>query len=245
MTLITKNEEANIGRCLESVKWADEIVILDSCSQDKTKEICLQYNNLRFQETEWLGFGLTKQKAVDLASNDWILSIDADEELSTALQKRIIKILENPQYQGYHIKRSSFYLGQMIKHCGWQSDYPLRLFNKQFGGFNSKIVHESVKVIGNTGTLNEVILHYTFPTISSHLEKMVSYSRLGAKAKFEKGKSTSIPEALIVSWTKFIKMYMLKKGFLDGKNGFILSLISSYGVLLKYLFLWEMHRRQR
>ena len=141
-TIITKNEEDNIERCLESLDWVDEIVILDSGSTDKTLEISDRFDSIIIK-TEWLGFGKTKKAAVDAASNNWIFSIDADEEVSEELKAKVVKILENPAYSGYKIKRHSYFLGKRIKYCGWSSDYPLRLFDRSNGNFNEKEVHEN------------------------------------------------------------------------------------------------------
>ena len=241
VTIITKNEEKNIGRCLESVKWADEIVIVDSGSTDKTLKICRKYN-CKIIESEWLGFGKTKKFAVDSATNNWILSIDADEEVTPDLKKEILGILDNPEFNGYKIKRKSFYINKWINHCGWNKEYKLRLFNKQFGNFNEQMVHESVKLNGKIAKINEILKQYTYPNISSHLQKIDRYSKLSATELFKNGKKTSIFMAILKGKIKFLQMYFLQLGFLDGKEGFILSLNSAYGVYLKYLKLWEMNK---
>ncbi len=241
VAIITKNEEKNIGRCLESVKWADEIVIVDSGSTDKTLKICRKYN-CKIIESEWLGFGKTKKFAVDSATNNWILSIDADEEVTPDLKKKILEILDNPKFNGYKIKRKSFYINKWINHCGWNKEYKLRLFNKQFGNFNEQMVHESVKLNGKIAKINKILKHYTYPNISSHLQKIDRYSKLFATELFKNGKKTSIFMAILKGKIKFLQMYFLQLGFLDGKEGFILSLNSAYGVYLKYLKLWEMNK---
>ena len=138
--IITKNEENNIERCLKSLDWVDEILVLDSGSTDKTLEICAKYKT-KIVETEWLGFGRTKKAAVETASNNWVLSIDADEEVSKELQIRIKEILKQPIMNGYKIKRHSYFLGKRIKYCGWSSDYPVRLFDRTKGNFNNREVH--------------------------------------------------------------------------------------------------------
>jgi glycosyltransferase involved in cell wall biosynthesis len=239
VAIITKNEEANIDRCLSSVNWADEIVVVDSGSQDYTLNICKKHG-VKIFTSKWFGFGKTKQLAVDYCNHDWILSLDADEIVTKRLRQRIESKLENPQFYGYRIKRSSYYLGQKIKHCGWDKDYPIRLFNKQHGRFNSKIVHESVEISdAKLGVINELLLHYTYPTIKSHIEKMTNYAFLGAQQNFTKKKRATIIGALFRGLFKFMKMYFLQKGILDGRYGFILSLNSAIGVYLKYLYLWE------
>jgi len=241
VVIIAKNEEHNIGRCLKSVQWADEIVVLDNNSTDSTTEICRQFN-CKIIESDWIGFGPLKRKVVDAASHDWIFSIDSDEEVSDRLKDRILKVLEKPQLNGYRIKRDSFYLGKKIRYCGWDRDYQLRLFNRKYGTFNDKPVHESVSIPGEVGRIEEALFHYTYPKIQSHVEKMNRYSELGLDLLIEKGKSASILSAVLRGIVKFIKMYFFQRGFLDGKVGFVLCYNSAFGVYLKYLKLWEMNR---
>jgi glycosyltransferase involved in cell wall biosynthesis len=242
--IITKNEEHNIGRCLKSLGWADEIVVVDSGSTDRTMDVARGYG-ARVIKTPWLGFGKTKQLAVDAASHDWVFSIDADEEVPVLLALEIMVILEIPQKLGYRIARSSHYLGRPVRFSGWQNDAPLRLFNRKHGRFNEKILHESVEMDSKSGKISTHLLHYTYPTISSHLEKIGSYSGLGAQLLVEKGKKTNPVFAGLRGLGKFIKMYLLKLGFLDGKEGFILAVVSAFGVTLKYLQLWELNLNKK
>ncbi|MFA7122627.1 MAG: glycosyltransferase family 2 protein [Candidatus Delongbacteria bacterium] len=237
--IITKNEEKNIKRCLESVRWADEIIVVDSGSTDKTVGICKSYD-CRIELSEWLGFAKTKQKAVDLCTNDWVLVLDADEEITDSLKDRLLKILDNPVHSGYRIKRESFYLGKKIRYCGWDKDYTLRLFDKNKGRFNNKAVHESVQIqSGTIGVISDPMIHYTYPTISSHIDKMNTYSDLGAAEMAKKGHASNPVSAVLRGLAKFVKMYILKLGFLDGKTGFVLCVNSAYGVYLKYLKMWK------
>jgi len=237
--IISKDEEKNIGMCLASLQWVDEIVVVDSGSTDRTMEIAREYG-ARVIDTPWLGFGKTKQLAVDAATHDWVFSIDADEEVTELLRCKIQSILENPRDQGYRIARRSYYLGRPIRFSGWQSDAPLRLFNRKHGWFNDKIIHESVEMASKPGIINAHMHHYTYPSISSHFAKIESYSELGAKQLLKKGKKANLVSACSHGVMKFIKMYLLKLGFLDGKEGFVLAVISSFGVSLKYLRLWEL-----
>lgn len=240
--IITKNEADNIGRCLDSLHWADEIVVVDSGSTDNTMEICRDYG-AKVIETEWRGFGKTKQLAVNSAKYDWVFSIDADEEVTPKLADRLKSIRKaGPHASGYRIKRNSFYLGKMIRYSGWNRDYPLRLFNRKYGNFNDKRVHESVKIKGTVGKIEERILHYTYPTISSYIKKMDLYSTLGAELLKDKNKKAGIFKALFHAKIKFIKMYFINLGFLDGKAGLALALNSAFSVYLKYLKLWQMNR---
>lgn len=242
IAIITKNEEKNIVRCLESVKWADEIVVVDSGSTDRTVEIC-RNAGCRVELSEWLGFAKTKQKAVDLCKNDWVLVLDADEVITPDLKDRIQNELENPVHTGYRIKRNSFYLGREIKHCGWDRDYTLRLFDNNKGRFNNKAVHESVQILeGSIGKIKEPMMHYTYPSVTSHIEKMNTYSELGAGEIAQKGYSSNPVSAVLRGLVKFIKMYILKLGLLDGTEGFVLCVNSAYGVYLKYLKLWKLNK---
>ncbi len=243
VTIVTKNEEKNIERCLKSLTWVDEIVVLDTGSTDSTREICQKYN-CKIVNSDWKGFGRTKKRAVDSAKNNWILSVDSDEEVTKELQSKIIMILNSPKNNAYRIKRSSFYLDRMIKHCGWNSDYPLRLFNKEFGNFNDREIHEFVEMTdeNNIGKIEEPLLHYTYPTIDSHIAKANRYSTLQAEEMKQKGKSYSLITAKVLAINKFVNMYFLRLGFLDGKEGFILCSIASFGVYLKYIKLWKLNK---
>ena len=241
VTIVTLNEEDNIERCLKSVQWADEVLVVDAGSTDGTVAICESYG-CKVIQSKWLGFGPTKGLAADSASNEWILSIDSDEEVTAELRTSIQDTLSNPECAGYRIKRTSFYLNKRINHGGWNRDYPLRLFNRTHGGFDNKRVHESVRVTGEVGRIEDPILHYTYPTIESHIQKMDRYAELSAQELFEAGKSASICTAVVRGISKFIKMYFVRLGFLDGRIGFVLAENSAIGVYLKYLKLWEKNR---
>ncbi len=239
VTIITLNEEKNIRRCLESVSWADDVVVVDSGSTDKTLDICREFN-VRLLNTAWLGFGRTKQFAVEQAAHDWILSIDADEVVTPELRDEIGSLLAGePEKHGYHIPRLSTYLDKIIRHSGWQRDKPLRLFNRQFAAFNDKEVHESVQVNGEVGELTSFLLHYPYPDITMHLAKMNHYTELAAQELYERGKRCSLIEARVRGALKFFKMFILHAGFLDGTAGYVLARNSAFGVYLKYAKLWQ------
>jgi glycosyltransferase involved in cell wall biosynthesis len=211
VSIITKNEESNIERCLESIKWADEVIVVDSGSTDKTLEICQTYR-CKIIETEWLGFGSTKQIGVNAASNVWVLSIDADEEVTSELKNKILELTRLTQFHAFKIKRVSYYLKKRIKYSGWQTDYPLRLFNKQYGNFNDASVHESVVMDSNNiSTIQALLYHYPYQSISSHIGKINLYTQLGAEKLFNKGKKASLIYAILSGVVKFTKMYLIKK----------------------------------
>jgi glycosyltransferase involved in cell wall biosynthesis len=241
VTIVVLNEEKNIERCLGSVDWADEILVVDTGSTDGTVNIC-KAHGCRLVETEWLGFGPTKALAVDSASHEWILSVDADEEVSPELRSSIREVLGDPEFAGYRIRRTSFYLNTRIRHSGWNRDYPLRLFSRAYGNFNRKLVHESVQLNGGTGQIEDPLIHYTYPTVESHIRKLNRYAELGAQELFDAGKTSSVTSAVMRGLAKFIKMYFVRMGFLDGKVGLVLAENSAFGVYLKYLKLWEKQR---
>src|SRR5690554_1020525 len=239
---IAKNEQNTISRCLDSVGWMDEIIVVDTGSTDHTVEICHQYG-VKVFEIKWTGFGNAKRFAVEQASYDWIFSIDCDEVMTSDLQKKIRRILEQPElFEGYCIKRCTYYLGKQINWCGWNHDYPLRLFNRKYGTFNNAIVHESVCLCGRKGRIEEHLLHYSYPDIKTHISKINHYTELGAKRLLEKGKKSSPVAAYEHGLVKFIKMYFIQQGFLDGIEGLILAIVSAFGVHLKYLKLWQKKR---
>ncbi len=239
--IITLNEEDNIERCLRSLDWVDEIVVVDSGSTDRTVELC-KAHGARVIKTEWQGFGPTKHLAVEQATHDWILSIDADEQVTPELREKIKSLLQAPDPQiAYRIKRHPFYLGKHIRYCGWQKDFPLRLFNRRFGNFNYKSVHESVRFQGKVLYLQEGLNHYTYPTIASHIVKLNRYTDLSLN-EMPKGKRISVLGAIGRALFRFIRMYVLRFGFLDGGTGLVLCINSSIGVFFKYIKQWERSR---
>ncbi len=239
--IIALDEQENIERCLKSLDWVDEIVVADTGCIDETPAIAGKFG-ARVVKTSWLGFGATKRWAVEQASHDWILSIDADEEVTPELRRRIEKILENADpLVAYRIKRNTFYLGRRIRYGGWQRDYPLRLFNRNHGNFNSKTVHESVEFTGTVERIEESLYHYSYPTIDEHIKKMNLYTTLAAQGGVSK--KASIISSLARAAFRFFRMYILHLGFLDGRIGFVLCLNSALGVYLKYIKLWEKSRK--
>lgn len=240
--VITHNEEKNIRRCLESLSWVDEIVVVDSCSQDRTKEIASSFTDKIF-DTEWQGFGKQKEFARTKASYDWVLSIDADEVISEKLKEEIKTVVEqNSPVDGYYIPRLSNFLGRWIKHNGWYPDYVLRLFKKDKSRFDESLVHEKLILEGRTGFLKNEILHYTDPDISHYLSKMDKYTTLSAQELLAEGKSVTLFDLLFRPMAIFFKMYLLKSGFLDGWQGFLLASFSSFHVFVKYAKLWHLRK---
>jgi len=241
--IITKNESAHIGFCLQSVLWADEIIVLDSGSDDDTVEICKQYTDNVFV-TDWPGFGIQKQRALDKARGDWVLSIDADEVVTTELRIEIENALRQEQFNGFDIPRLSSYCGKQIRHGGWWPDYVLRLFRRNVGYFTESLVHERIVVQGEIGKLTPPLLHDAFVNLNEVLHKVNYYSSLGAELLYQKGVQSSISKAILKALWTFIRTYWFKAAFLDGRQGLMLSISNAEGTYYKYVKLLELQNRQ-
>lgn len=237
--IITHNESENIRSCLTSVNWADEIVVVDSESTDDTKRITSEFTD-RIYDLRWEGFGPAKEFARSKATGDWILSVDADEVVSDKLREEIQTIIqsENP-LDGYYIPRRSNFLGRWITHGGWYPDHVLRLFRRTKGRFTDRLVHEEAQVSGKKGFLRNHLLHHTDPDFDHYLNKLNHYTSLDARQLLREGKKAKPTDILLRPPAAFLKMYFLKKGFLDGKQGFILASSSAFHVFSKYVKLWH------
>ena len=243
VTIITMNEEANIQACLESVSWADEILVSDSGSSDRTIEICREYNAKIFND-KWLGFGKQKNLIASRAKNNLVLNIDADERVTPDLRKEIETVLNQDDCDGYNIPRKNFFGNRWVRYCGWYPDYNLRLYRKDKGSFNERDVHEAVKIDGKVGYLNAPLVHYTYRDISDYLKRMDRYSTLAAEEMLKNGRKVSYLSILSRPIATFLKMFFLQKGFLEGYRGLILSGLYASYTFSKYAKLWEMSERQ-
>ncbi|NIM03272.1 glycosyltransferase [bacterium] len=243
--IITYNEEENIKHCLESVQWSDEIVIIDSFSSDKTVEIAREFTPKVFQN-DWTNFSQQKNLALGKATSEWVLNIDADERVTPELKEEILTVLNSqPQsFNGYYIARRNHYLGKWIRHCGWYPDYKLRLFRRGKGKFNERTVHESVLVEGRKGYLKSCLHHYSYKNLSDHLNKINKFTSLAAEEMFKNGKRGRVFDLIFRPHIKFIKMYLIKRGYLDGTYGLIVSIIGSFYVFMKYLKLWQFSKER-
>ncbi|MFZ6016472.1 MAG: glycosyltransferase family 2 protein [Nitrospirota bacterium] len=238
VAIITKDEEINIGNSIESVKDAAEIVVIDSFSSDKTVEICRRYTDRVFQK-EWQGYARQKQMAVDIAKGPWVLILDADERVTPALRDEITEILKNTVCNGFYIPRKNFFLGKWIRHSGWWPDYTLRLFRKDTAFIEDREVHEKVIVKGRLGYLKNPVEHYTCRTISDFLQKIENYSTLSAEEMKVRDSIPGVFSLVLRPLFTFLKMFFLRRGFLDGVHGLILSVLYSYYTFLKYIKVWE------
>lgn len=220
--IITKNEAACIRRCLESVKWAKEIIIFDSGSEDETVQICKEFTPLVFQTDDWPGYGAQKNRALAKAQCPWVLSLDADEYLSEGAQQEIQTLLAGkPQYTGYEIPVVNRFLGKYIRHGDWGRHKVLRLFERSKGWITADIVHEGVRVSGKSGCLKNPYFHDSFESLEEALQKLNLYTSLTAKMRQSRGKKSSAWKAFLASRWVFFRSYFLRLGFLDGSAGYL------------------------
>ncbi len=247
--IIAFNEEQKIADAIKSVDWANEILVVDSESTDRTREIAKNLGAKVLIE-KWQGFSKQKQFAVDMAAHDWIFSLDADECVSEELKNEITRLKNLPENQsadGYRIPRLSFYMNRPIRHGGWHPDWQLRFFNRRKGKWKDVLIHESVEMQTNATVkkLNGDILHYTIEDASHH-HRMIGerYAPLAARQMFERGKQTSPLKIATAGLTTFLQTYILKGGFLDGFAGFCIARFAAHHAFLKHLLLWEMQNEK-
>jgi len=243
VVLIALNEAENLPRTLESVRWAQEIVILDSGSTDATLEIASQFGSRVFQEP-WKGFGPQKNSAISHATGDWVLSLDADEEVSPALAAEIQALLAgDPPFSAYRIPRLNHFLGRPLRHGGYWPDPKLRLFRRGAARFEDRLVHEAMQSPGPIGTLENPLLHHCYATLQDYIEHMNRYSTAGAQMLLSAGRAPrSLPAfalaAIVNPAATFLYNYIFRLGFLDGREGFLQHLNHSVYIHWKYAKAW-------
>jgi glycosyltransferase involved in cell wall biosynthesis len=243
--LITKNEALNLQACLDSVAFADQIVIVDSGSTDGTLDIARAAGAQVIQTTDWPGFGPQKNRALAAADGDWILSIDADERITPALAAEIKSVLQDKQAaDAYEIPRKSWYCGRFIEHAGWAPDYVTRLVRQGKAKFSDDLVHERILVDGKTAKLKTSMLHYSFRDFSQVLNKVDLYSTLSARQRYARGQRSSIGRAVLHGFAAFIRTYLFKRGFLDGGHGLALAISNAEGSYYRYLKIWLMEQQE-
>jgi len=233
-TIITYNEERNVSRAIESLRCADEILVLDSGSNDRTVEIAEKLG-ARVIEGQWPGYANQKNLAAEKATHDWILSLDADESLSEALEGEIWRLKKNgPQFDAYTMPRLAQYLGRWIRHSGWYPDRKVRLYDRRKGRWEGDFVHESVKVDGRLGHLNSNLLHFTCNSLSEHLKTMDRYTTLAAEQLLATGQTASWGRLVLEPPWTFFETYVLKLGFLDGVEGLAIANMAALYNFVKY-----------
>ena len=241
---IALNEERNIVECLESVRWADELIVVDSGSADRTVELAKKFP-ATVMEIPWKGYGATKNDALKHATGDWILWLDADERVTPELAAEIRAAVQenNGAFAGYSVARRAYFLGRWIRHCGWYPSRVTRLFRRTRGKFTENKVHEQLLLDGATSHLHNDLLHYTDPNLYHYCEKFNRYTSLAAEDMNTEGKRFSLYDVIARPPFVFLKMFVLRRGFLDGMHGFVLSLSSMAYVFVKYAKLWELQKK--
>jgi glycosyltransferase involved in cell wall biosynthesis len=232
--IITRNEAANISACLQSVAFADEVVVLDSGSTDETVALARAEGARVEVSRDWPGFGAQKNRVLDMAQGEWVLSLDADERVTPELAAEIRAVLQEPRHDAYDMPRLSSFCGRFIRHSGWWPDRVLRLFRRGKARFSDAAVHEKVIADGPAGSLQAHLLHYTYPTLESALVKMNRYSSDAALAMHARGRRASLASALGHGFWTFFRIYVVRRGFLDGRHGFVLASVAAMGSFSRY-----------
>ena len=245
VVIITKNEERDLPRCLRSVWFADEIVVLDSGSTDRTLEIAREFTDKVFVSADWPGVGPQKNRALTHATGDWVLSLDADEWVTPALAEEIQEKVTQNRNESFRIPRSSSLCSHIIRHSGWSPDYVLRLFKRNEAAFSDDLVHERVVTNSPIKSLQNPLRHESYKNISDVLRKISIYASAGANNRARKGETTTFPRALLSSIWTFIRTYFMRLGFLDGRYGFILALANSQGAWYRHLMLLESKKEKK
>ncbi|MDN3608509.1 glycosyltransferase family 2 protein [Vibrio ostreicida] len=242
VALIVKNEAQHLKACLDTVyEWVDEIVILDSGSTDQTEDIARSYTDKFFVNAEWPGFGQQRRLAQSHVTSDYVLWLDADERVTPELKLSILSaIKENKPETVYQAARLSWVFGRYIRHCGWYPDRVLRLYPTQLTQYNDALVHEKVEVAPQmeVKTLQGDLIHFTYNDINHYLVKSAGYAKAWAEQREKKGKKSSLSQGILHALGCFLKMYVFKAGFLDGRQGFLLSVLSAHSTFVKYADLW-------
>ncbi len=240
VTVITRDEAANLRAALESVRWADEIVVVDSESTDETVAIAREFTD-RVVVRPWPGYAAQKNFAADQASHEWILSLDADERVSPALADEIRQLLaKGSSKAGYRLPRVAFHYGRWIRSTDWYPDYQLRLYDRRRARWTGRLVHESVSAEGEVGRLRGELQHHPYRDLSHHLQTMDRYTTLAARQMFEDGRRAGWIEIVILPRLAFFRNYVLRGGFRDGMPGLVISVMNAYYVGLKFSKLWEL-----
>ncbi|MCB0417061.1 MAG: glycosyltransferase family 2 protein [Bdellovibrionaceae bacterium] len=243
--VITRNEAGNIERCLESLTFCDEIIVVDSHSEDETRAIAGKYTNQVYTR-DWKGYADQKNYAVGLCKNEWVLSVDADEQVTDELKNEILGKMESTPNNcvAYTVPRKTIHSGRWIRHGGWYPNRLIRFFKKSSGHWVGSEIHERWQPTGITEELQGHLKHYSFTSFADQVSRNNHYSTLGAELLRRQGKRASVFKMLNKPFWKFVETYFVKLGFLDGMPGFIIAISAAYSVFMKWAKLWEMDRRE-
>lgn len=243
VVIITGNEENNIKDCLQSVTWANEIIVVDSESSDNTVKIARDFTDKIFIQ-KWLGYAKQKSYAISLASNEWILSLDADERVTKQLADEILNYnFEEAGFSGFKVKRENYFIDKKINECGWGNDYQLRLFRKSKTKLSDRLVHEGFIVDGKISNLKSSILHYSYRNLKDGFEKINVYSSLEAEEKHGRKRVTTF-RIVFLPVVAFLQHYFIRKGIKDGKHGLMISLMHAITKLLVQMKIWEINQKK-
>lgn len=235
VTVITKNEANFIRACLDSVRWADEIIVVDSGSTDGTVEICREYTD-KILLTDWPGPGAQRNRAAALATNGWVLALDADEYLTPELEGEIRAVIAgDPEPAAFKMARLSSYCGRYMRHSGWWPDYIVRLYRRDRARFNAELIHDHLVVDGPVGALKSHLMHEAFEDLEDVLQKVNHYSSDGARVMHGRGRRAGLSTAILHGFWSFFHTYVVRVGFLDGREGFMLAVSNAEGTYYKYL----------
>jgi glycosyltransferase involved in cell wall biosynthesis len=235
VAIIAFNEESNLAACLRSVAWADEIVVVDSGSRDATREVARAHGARVIETADWPGFGAQKNRAVDACTGDWVLALDADERVELPLREAIVRALEQPAFDVYAMPRRSTYCGRFIRHGGWWPDYVTRLFRRGTARFSEARVHERLVTDRPVGRLAAPLTHYSFRSMDQVIGKMNRYSTEGARMLAGRGRAPGLAGAIGHGLAAFLRTYVFKLGFLDGRYGFLLAVSNAEGSYYRYV----------
>jgi len=237
------NEEEMIRDCLESLRWADEILVVDSISGDRTQEIAREFG-ARVLQHKYENSAAQKNWSIPLATHSWVLLVDADERVTPELREEIRSILtEGPRHEAYWIRRVNHFLGKRMNHCGWETDKVIRLFRRDVARYEDREVHAEISLPGPLPVLQHPLLHYSFRGFAQYWGKMRAYSDWGASQMWKEGKRAGWASIGLRPLQRFLKMYVARLGFLDGIHGLVLSMLGAFSVFLKYAKLWEIGLR--
>jgi len=244
--ITTFNEEVNVADCIESVLWADEILVVDSFSRDRTVEIAKGYP-VQVLQREYFGSAAQKNWAIDRTTKEWVFIVDADERVPAPLAGEILRTLADPPatVNGFAIRRENIFVDRVIQHSGWSTDTVIRLFRRDKGRYPNRRVHADLAVEGPTPLLKNAFMHYTFRSFDQYFDKFLKYAEWGAAQAYREGRSVGVTQIAGRPLWRFLRTYVIQLGFLDGLHGLVLCTLQAFGVFLKYARLWEYRLRAK